>query len=137
MTRRTLSAKRRSARSLVRVADLRDEEIDVARQAAPHRRSSSTLAVTVSPAASSPSSRSEGRARFASLVGEPGVGKTTLVREFRARLPEEVAYRVGRCVSYGRGVTYSPLADVLRAQLGLDLTDPVETVLERRFTLSM
>jgi class 3 adenylate cyclase len=75
--------------------------------------------------------RSERRPRLASLVGEAGVGKTSLVREFRTRLPEDVLFRIGRCVSYGRGVTYSPLADVLRAQLGLYASDTVETVLAR------
>ncbi len=71
------------------------------------------------------------RPRFVSLVGDPGIGKTSLVREFRTRLPEEVLFRIGRCVSYGRRVTYSPLADVLRTQLGLLESDEVETVLAR------
>ena len=40
-------------------------------------------------------------------------------------------FRLGRCVSYGRGVAYSPLADVLRAELGLFPRDTVETALAR------
>ena len=75
--------------------------------------------------------RSEQRPRCVSLVGEPGVGKTSLVREFRARLPAEVVFYLGRCVSYGRGVTYSPLAGVLRSQLGLREGDALETVRAR------
>jgi class 3 adenylate cyclase len=62
--------------------------------------------------------------RFAVLVGEPGLGKTTLVRELRERLPAETAFRLGRCLSYGRSVTYSPLADVLRQELDLREEDP-------------
>ena len=42
------------------------------------------------------------------------MGKTSLVREFRERLPGGTAFRLGRCLSYGRSVTYSALADVLR-----------------------
>ena len=70
----------------------------------------------------------ERRPRCVSLVGEPGVGKTSLVREFRARLPVGTAFHVGRCISYGRGVTYSPLADILRVELGLLAGDTPETV---------
>jgi len=58
-------------------------------------------------------------ARFALVVGEPGLGKTALVRELRERLPAGTIFRLGRCLSYGRSVTYSPLADVLRQELGL------------------
>ncbi len=73
----------------------------------------------------------EGRPHLVTLVGEPGVGKTSLVREFQGRLSDSTRFRLGRCLSYGRGVTYSPLADVLRAELGLRQEDSAETVLAR------
>ena len=72
-----------------------------------------------------------GRPRLATLVGEPGLGKTSLLREFRDRLSSDTAFRLGRCLSYGRSVTYSPLADVLRGHLGLREEDPPQTVLSR------
>jgi class 3 adenylate cyclase/tetratricopeptide (TPR) repeat protein len=62
--------------------------------------------------------------RFALVVGEPGLGKTALVRELRERLPAGTTFRLGRCLSYGRSVTYSPLADVLRQELGLREEEP-------------
>jgi len=62
--------------------------------------------------------------RFALVIGEPGLGKTALVRELRERLPAGTTFRLGRCLSYGRSVTYSPLADVLRQELGLREEDP-------------
>ncbi len=65
-----------------------------------------------------------GEPRFALVVGEPGLGKTALVRELRERLPAGTTFRLGRCLSYGRSVTYSPLADVLRQELGLRVEDP-------------
>ncbi len=71
------------------------------------------------------------RPRFAQVLGEPGIGKSALARELRDRVPAGTTYLIGRCLSYGRGVTYSPLADVLRAQLGLREEDAPEAVLER------
>src|SRR5436309_1045215 len=47
------------------------------------------------------------------------------------RLPAGTAFRLGRCLSYGRSVTYSALADVLREELGLRHEDSAEDVLER------
>jgi hypothetical protein len=73
----------------------------------------------------------EGRPRLLTLVGEAGVGKTSVLLEFRSRLPGDVRFRLGRCLSYGRGVTFSPLADVLRSELGLREEDPPEAALAR------
>jgi class 3 adenylate cyclase/tetratricopeptide (TPR) repeat protein len=69
--------------------------------------------------------------RLARVVGEAGMGKTSLVREFRERLPAGTAFRLGRCLSYGRSVTYSALADVLRQEFGLRQEDSAEDILER------
>jgi class 3 adenylate cyclase len=73
----------------------------------------------------------ERRPHLVTLVGEPGVGKTSVVREFQGQLSKDVSFRLGRCLPYGRSVTYSPLADVLRTELGLRQEDPPETVLAR------
>ncbi len=75
--------------------------------------------------------QAEGRPRLAMVVGEAGMGKTSLVRQLRERLPAGTAFRLGRCLSYGRGVTYSALADVLRQELGLRQEDSAEDTLER------
>ena len=69
--------------------------------------------------------------RIATVVGEAGIGKTSLVRQFWERLPAATAFRLGRCVSYGRSVTYSALADVLRQELGVRQEDSAEHTLER------
>jgi class 3 adenylate cyclase len=64
------------------------------------------------------------------IVGEPGVGKTTLVRELWERLSEEPVVplrRTGRCLPYGDGITYWPLGEVLREHFALLEGDsPVE-----------
>jgi class 3 adenylate cyclase len=52
-----------------------------------------------------------------SILGEPGIGKSTLVREFRRWLgtqsPPPVE-RAGRCRPFGQASAYSPLGDVVR-----------------------
>ena len=53
--------------------------------------------------------------RLATIVGPPGIGKSRLARELLARVDARIL--VGRCVSYGEGTTYWPLAEIVR-QLG-------------------
>jgi class 3 adenylate cyclase/tetratricopeptide (TPR) repeat protein len=75
--------------------------------------------------------QADGHPRLGAVVGEAGMGKTSLVREFRELMPAGTAFRLGRCLSYGRSVTYSALADVLRQELGLRQEDSAEDILER------
>ncbi|MDP9331622.1 MAG: AAA family ATPase [Actinomycetota bacterium] len=72
--------------------------------------------------------------RLVTVLGDAGVGKTRLLREFWDRLGErspETLRRTGRCLSYGQGITYWPLAEVLKEHLGIFESDPPATVLER------
>ncbi len=72
--------------------------------------------------------------RLVTILGDAGVGKTRLLREFWERLggrsPEPLR-RTGRCLSYGEGITYWPLAEVLKEHLGILESDPPAVVLER------
>lgn len=76
----------------------------------------------------------EGSPRLVTAMGDAGVGKTRLVRELwhglAGETPEPLR-RTGRCLPYGRGTTYRPLADILREQLGLVETEVPETVRRR------
>jgi class 3 adenylate cyclase len=72
--------------------------------------------------------------RFVAVVGDAGAGKSTLVRELCHWLGEQEPapfLRVGRCLAYGRAVTYWPLAEILREQYGLAEDDPEEEALRR------
>ena len=72
--------------------------------------------------------------RLVTILGDAGVGKTRLVRELWERLGEwtpEPLRRTGRCLSYGKGVAYWPLAEVLKEHLAIGETDPPEAVLAR------
>jgi DNA-binding SARP family transcriptional activator len=52
--------------------------------------------------------------RLVTVLGSPGIGKTRLVREFVARLGSSATVVVGRCPSYGAGITLVPLAEIVR-----------------------
>jgi len=74
-----------------------------------------------------------GEPHLVTIVGDAGVGKTRLMRELWAWLSEQEPQplqRTGRCLSYGQGVAYRPLAEVLKEHLGLLDTDAPEKVLE-------
>jgi hypothetical protein len=76
----------------------------------------------------------EGRPALVTVYGEPGVGKSRLVREFLdwARPHAAAPYvTVGRCLPYGEGVTYWPLAEILKRHAGVQDSDPAEAVLDK------
>src|SRR5205814_401312 len=48
------------------------------------------------------------------VLGAAGMGKSRLVQEFLATLEPEAFVLRGRCLPYGEGITYWPLAEVVR-----------------------
>lgn len=57
--------------------------------------------------------------RLVTILGSPGLGKSRLVREFLATLPDDQAVILSaRCPAYGRGTTYTPLAEMLSSYPG-------------------
>src|SRR5205085_4882908 len=64
------------------------------------------------------------------VYGEPGVGKSRLVREFVAGA-EGVTVLAGRALPYGEGVTYWPLAEMVKSAAGITDDDPMETAREK------
>jgi DNA-binding NtrC family response regulator/predicted ATPase/class 3 adenylate cyclase len=73
-----------------------------------------------------------GRGQVVRLVGEPGVGKTRLLDEFRRNLiGQQVTYLEGRCLSYGTAIPYGAVLDLLRDNCGLSETDSPEAITEK------
>ncbi|HEY6055979.1 MAG TPA: AAA family ATPase, partial [Gaiellaceae bacterium] len=63
------------------------------------------------------------------LLGPAGIGKTRLAGEFVASLGDEPVVAAGRCLSYGPGITFWPLAEILE-QLGEEGRETRRRVLE-------
>ena len=70
------------------------------------------------------------RPQVFTVYGEPGVGKSRLTREFLAGV-EGVTILAGRALPYGEGVTYWPLAEMVKAAAGITDDDPMETAREK------
>jgi class 3 adenylate cyclase/tetratricopeptide (TPR) repeat protein/ribosomal protein L40E len=65
---------------------------------------------------------------LASIVGDPGIGKSRLVAEIAHRAGEDALVLFGRCLSYGEGITYWPVIEVLEGAAGILVSDDVDTV---------
>ena len=76
----------------------------------------------------------ERRPNLVTIFGEPGVGKSRLTHEFTSWVgsadPPARVMR-GRCLPYGEGVTYWPLAEILKGYASVFDTDPPDVVLEK------
>ena len=62
-------------------------------------------------------------ARLITVVGDAGVGKSRLIREFATAASEQARLVRGRCLPYGDGITFWPLAEVVREAAGITSED--------------
>ena len=73
-----------------------------------------------------------GRGQIAFVVGEAGIGKSRLIHEFRRRLGDAaLTWLQGRCISFGRGIPFLPVIDVLKHGLGIDESDDDRTIVAK------
>ena len=70
------------------------------------------------------------RAHLFTIFGEPGMGKSRLAREFVDGV-ERASVLTGRSLPYGEGVTYWPLAEMIKAAAGIADDDPLEEAFEK------
>ena len=69
-------------------------------------------------------SAGERACQLLTVLGGAGVGKSRLVREFTGGLASEVTVLRGRCLPYGEGITYWPLAEIVREITRAEGLDP-------------
>jgi AAA ATPase domain/Adenylate and Guanylate cyclase catalytic domain len=77
---------------------------------------------------------SRSRPVLVTVLGDAGVGKTRLMRELWQRLADEEPEplrRTGRCLAYGDGITFWPLAEALKEHLGILDSDSPDEVRRR------
>jgi class 3 adenylate cyclase/tetratricopeptide (TPR) repeat protein len=70
-----------------------------------------------------------GACRLVTVTGVPGIGKSRLVRELITAVGDEARVVVGRCLSYGEGITYWPLAEIVRQLAGADARSGLSSLL--------
>src|SRR4029453_15624757 len=74
---------------------------------------------------------SVGAGHFFTVLGPAGIGKSRLVRERLTEVEGPATLLLGRCLPYGEGITFWPLADVVRAAASIDRESPSDEA-ERR-----
>jgi len=65
------------------------------------------------------------------VFGPAGAGKSRLLREFLARADSDVRSLRGRCLSYGDGITFWPLGEVVRSAASIADDDARDVAVEK------
>jgi class 3 adenylate cyclase/tetratricopeptide (TPR) repeat protein len=71
------------------------------------------------------------RARMVNVVGDAGVGKSRLIREFATSATAEARVVRGRCLPYGDGITFWPLAEIVRDAAAIATDDDPEAAIAK------
>jgi transcriptional regulator with AAA-type ATPase domain/tetratricopeptide (TPR) repeat protein len=72
-----------------------------------------------------------GQGQLVLIVGEPGIGKSRLVHEFRRRLGRRATWVEGQALSFGRSMPFHPVIDMVRGVAHIDDTDPETMVVDK------
>ena len=78
----------------------------------------------------------EGRAcQVVTVLAEAGAGKSRLAAEFTRSLEDTATVVHGRCLPYGEGITFWPIAEVVKQLSGIDTQDEVREATAKIETL--
>ncbi len=72
-----------------------------------------------------------GQGQVVSIVGEAGIGKSRLLRKFRAQVEGAATWVEGQAVPYGRTIPFHPLIDLLQRAFRIDEGDPQAAIVEK------
>ena len=73
----------------------------------------------------------ENACRLVTVLGEPGIGKSRLTREFLDSAEPRARVLTGRCLSYGEGITYWALGEIVREAAGIGSDEGATVARER------
>jgi DNA-binding NtrC family response regulator/tetratricopeptide (TPR) repeat protein len=72
-----------------------------------------------------------GHGQVVTIVGEPGIGKSRLLRELRHQVAEVATWSEGQAIPLGRAIPFQPLMDLLRRMFQIDDGDPRVATVEK------
>ena len=72
-----------------------------------------------------------GQGQVVMVVGEPGIGKSRLLHEFRRRLGRTATWVEGQALSFGRAMPFHPVIDMLRRVCRIDDADPEPVIVDK------
>jgi hypothetical protein len=72
------------------------------------------------------------RGQVVGIVGEPGLGKSRLLYEFRHSLRQwQLTYLPAGCVSYTQATPYGPIRELLRRHCGITQDEPSSSIIAK------
>src|SRR5712692_10275436 len=71
--------------------------------------------------------RSQRRRALATVLGAPGIGKSRLLGDLAERARTDGTVLSARCLAYGEGITYFPVASIVRGAAGILASDDAAT----------
>ncbi len=72
-----------------------------------------------------------GQGQVVFVVGEPGIGKSRLLYEFRRGLGDQATWVEGRSISFGQSIALHPVIDLLKRNFRIEESDDEETITQK------